>query len=118
LRKEWSVAVVDGNVSAKKRTDIFRAFRSMKDPHIIVAHPQCMAHGLDLTAASLAIWYAPIHTNKFYEQACARIDGSRQTAKIDIAHIYATPEERRIYQVVREKKRLQDVVLALLKNNK
>lgn len=117
LRKHWSVAVVEGDVTPAARTRIFREFRALKDPHVIVAHPQCMAHGLDLTAASLAIWYAPVYANKIYEQACARIDGSRQTAKIDIAHIYATPEERGIFQALREKKRLQDVVLALLKNN-
>lgn len=117
LRKKWSVAVVEGDTSPSKRTSIFRAFRSSKDPHIIIAHPQCMAHGLDLTAASLAIWYAPVYANKIYEQACARIDGSGQHTKIDIAHIYATPEERRIYAALEAKKRLQDVVLELVKGN-
>lgn len=113
LRKRWTVAVVDGGVSAGKRTQIFRDFRSNKDPHIILAHPGTMAHGLDLTAASLSIWYAPYWRPEYYQQANARTDGSRQTAKIDIAHIYATAEERRIYSVLKEKGRLQDVVLAL-----
>jgi Ni,Fe-hydrogenase III small subunit len=111
----WSVAVVEGDVTPKKRTDIFRAFRAAKDPHVIVAHPQCMSHGLDLTAASLIVWYAPIYANKIYEQACARIDGSRQTVKIDIAHIYACPEERKIYNALRDKKKMQDVVLNLIR---
>ena len=92
LRKRWSVAVVDGRVSAGKRTQIFREFRSAKDPHILLAHPQVLAHGLDLTAASLTVWYAPTWKAEVYQQANARTDGSRQEVKIDICHLYATPK--------------------------
>lgn len=113
LRKKWSVAVVDGRVSAYKRTQIFRDFRTSKDPHILLAHPKVLAHGLDLTAASLIVWYAPTWHAETYQQANARIDGSKQEIKIDIAHIYATVEERRIYSVLKEKGRLQDIVLNL-----
>jgi superfamily II DNA or RNA helicase len=116
LKKRWSVEVVEGDTSTSKRTQIFRDFRSNKDPHIILAHPQCMAHGLDLTTASMIIFYAPLWSNKIYSQACARIDGSGQKVKIDIAHIYATAEEHRIYKALAEKKKLQDVVLELSKN--
>lgn len=113
LRKRWSVAVVDGGVSPGKRAQIFRDFRAQSDPWIILANPDTMAHGLDLTAASLSIWYAPYLKAAKVQQANARTDGSKQTAKIDIAHIYATAEEKRAYAVLREKGRLQDVVLAL-----
>jgi SNF2 family DNA or RNA helicase len=113
LRKKWSVAVVDGSVSVRKRTDIFRNFRARQDPHVLVCHPQVMAHGLDLTTASLSIWYAPFWKAETYQQANARTDGSRQKTKIDIAHIYATKEEQRIYSVLKTKGKLQDVVLEL-----
>jgi SNF2 family DNA or RNA helicase len=118
LRKRWSVAVVDGSVSARKRTQIFRDFRTLEDPHVLVCHPQVMAHGLDLTAATLSIWYAPFWKAEIYQQANARTDGSRQEVKIDIAHIYATAEERRIYTVLKEKGRLQDILLELSKGGK
>jgi hypothetical protein len=117
LRKDWSVAVVDGSVSKNQRDQIFKEFRSSKSPHIILAHPTCMAHGLDLTDASLAIWYAP-HNKSTYNQACARIDGSRQTVKIDIAHIYATAAEKKTYEVIQEQGRMQDVLLDLVKDKK
>lgn len=116
LRKRWSVAVVDGRTAPGKRTQIFREFRSLKDPHILLTHPAVMAHGLDLTAASLSIWYAAYWKAEVYQQANARTDGSKQTAKIDIAHIYATAEERRIYAVLKEKGRMQDIVLNLSKD--
>jgi len=118
LKKKWSVEVVDGGVSAGKRNQIYKDFQTKKDPHVLVAHPQCMAHGLELTAASLIVYYAPITSNEIYTQACCRIDGGGQKSKIDIMHISATPTERRIYSVVREKGKLQDVVLDLLKGAK
>lgn len=117
LSKKWSVAVVDGGVSSHARNKIFYDFQNAKSPHIIVAHPGTMAHGLELTAASLIIWYAPCNRNETYEQACARIDGGGQKVKIDIAHISASATERRIYSVLREKGRLQQVVLELMKGN-
>ncbi len=118
LRKKWSVAVVDGGVSPSKRNKIFREFRTLKDPHVLLCHPQVMAHGLDLTTASLSIWFAPYWKAEIYQQANARTDGSRQKVKIDIANIYATAEEHRIYSVLREKGRLQDIILGLSKRGK
>jgi len=116
LRKRWSVAVVDGSVSASRRAQIFREFRSLPDPWIIMANPDTMAHGLDLTTASLSIWYAPYLKAAKVQQANARTDGSKQSAKIDIAHIYATAEEKRAYDVLLGKGRFQDVVLEIANN--
>ena len=115
LKKDWSVAVVEGDVTARNRAEIFQQFRSNKDPHIILAHPQVMAHGLDLTAATLTIWYAPFSKNEIYQQANARMDGSKQQVKIDIARIYATAEEKALYASLEGKGRFQDVILGLLK---
>jgi len=118
LRKKWTVAVVDGSVSAGKRAQIFKDFQDQPNPHVIVAHPATMAYSLELTAASLIIWYAPCASgNKTYQQACARIDGGGQKSKIDIAHVYGTAAERRLYAALQEKGRLQDIVLELLKQN-
>lgn len=113
LRKRWTVEVVDGGVSAGKRAQIFTNFQTKKDPHVLVAHPGCMAHGLELTAASLIIWGAAHNNADIYGQANCRIDGGGQTAKIDIMHISATRQERLIFQALREKKKMQDVVCEL-----
>lgn len=115
VKKRWSVDVIDGRTSTGKRNQVFKAFRNAPDPHVLVCHPQTMAHGLDLTAASLAIWYAPYFNHEIYQQANARIDGSRQTVKMDIAHIHATSQERRVYDVLNSKGKYQDIVLDLLK---
>lgn len=117
LKKRWTVEVIDGDVTPTRRNQIFRDFQEKKDPHVIVAHPGTMAYSLCLDKASLVVWYAPIHANKTYEQANARPDGSGQKVKIDICHISSTPTERKIYAAVKEKGRLQDVVLDLLKSS-
>ena len=113
LKKKWSVAVVDGGVSAGKRAQIFSDFQKTKDPHVLVAHPACMAHGLELSAASLIIWGAAHNNADQYGQANCRIDGGAQTVKIDIMHITATRQERMIFQALRDKRKLQDVVVEL-----
>lgn len=115
LRKKWTVEVVDGGVSAGKRNQIFHDFQNNKNPHIIVAHPATMAHGLDLTAADLIVWYAPHNSNEQYLQACARIDGSKQKTKIDIAHIYATKVERKAFENLRQRGNWQKVLLDIVK---
>ena len=116
LKKKWTVAVVDGSVGSSKRNQIFRDFQSTPNPHVIVAHPQTMSYSLTLTAASLVIWYAPpAGGNKIYQQACARIDGSDQKSKIDIAHISSCKIERNAFSVVQGKARYQDIVLDLIK---
>jgi SNF2 family DNA or RNA helicase len=118
LRKKWTVEVVDGGVAAGKRNKIFSAFQNDENPHIILAHPGCMAHGLELTAASLIIWYAPIvGKNELHEQANARIDGGGQTVKMDIAYIAAAPEEWKAYDVLNGKCTWQQIVLDLIKDH-
>jgi len=114
LKKKWSVEIINGDVSAHKRNQVYQDFQTKADPHIIVAHPQCMAHSLELTKADLICWYGPISSNEIYTQACCRIDGGGQKSKMDILHISSTPAERKIYATVRERGRLQDVVLDLL----
>jgi SNF2 family DNA or RNA helicase len=77
-----------------------------------------MAHGLTLTVASTIIWYAPIYSNEQYEQANARIARPGQKKVTNIVQIAATSVERRIYGVLRDKGRLQSVVLDLAKEGK
>jgi len=118
LSKHWSCEVVDGGTSSSKRNQIFDAFRSTDNPHIIIANPQTMAHGLTLTEADTIVWFAPVYSNEYYEQANARIVRPGQTKKTNIVHIAATAVERRIYAVLREKGALQGVILDLARDAK
>ena len=58
-KKGYDIAVVHGAVPRSERDAIFSDFQSGHSPHIIVAHPQCLAHGLTLTQADTIVWYSP-----------------------------------------------------------
>ena len=117
LSKRWTVERIDGSTTATKRNKVFGDFQNSDHPHIIVAHPQCMSHGLTLTAASTIIWYAPINRNEIYEQANGRITRPGQTRSQLIFHIYCTEIERRIYERLEKKQKTQGLLLDMYSAN-
>lgn len=117
LSKRWSIAIIDGSVSLNNRNKIFKDFQDSAAPHVLLANPEAMSHGLTLTAADTIIWYAPIHSGETYPQANARIKRPGQKRVTNIVHIFATPTERKIYSALKDKKSFQDLVLALIKTS-
>lgn len=115
LKKDWSVSIIHGGVSKNQRDEIFANFQNSTDPHILVANPGTMSHGLTLTAATTIVWYGPTNSNDTYIQACARVRRPGQTRTTVIAHIVATEIERRVFARLQGKQRLQNVLLDLLK---
>ena len=116
LSKYWSVAVVNGEVSATKRNVIFHDFQHSKDPHVLVAHPATMAHGLTLTSASTVIWYGPVTSNEQYVQANGRIERIGKKHVSNIVHIEATELEYKMYDRLKNKQKLQGLLLDLIEN--
>src|SRR5690606_27599814 len=66
-------ATVSGDTSASERGQVFNLFQNTSKYRVINAHPQCLAHGVTLTAADTIIWFAPITSNEIYDQANRRI---------------------------------------------
>ena len=114
LSKNYTVGVVDGSVSLTKRNKVFQDFRHSAEPHILLAHPGVMAHGLNLTVASTIVWYAPFASHRIYEQACERIARPGQKMYTTIVHISSTQTERRIYNALKDRKAMQDVLLDMV----
>jgi len=113
LSKSYTVAVVHGDVSAKDRNEIFRAFQQDENPRVIVADPGTMSHGLTLVAASTIIWYGPTDRTETYLQANKRIDRPGQVHSTSIVQIASTPIEREIYRRLQSNESLQGLVLQL-----
>jgi SNF2 family DNA or RNA helicase len=107
-------AVVHGEVSQNARGDLFNAFQNTTKYKALLAHPQCVAHGLTLTAADTIIWYMPITSLETYEQANARITRVGQRFKQKVLHLQSTQVERKIYALLQRKQRVQDTLLELL----
>lgn len=115
LEKRWTVARIHGETSKNARDEIFTSFQTRQDPHVLVANPGTMSHGLTLTAATTIVWFAPIYSNDIYEQACARVRRPGQTRTTVIVHIAASEIERKIYQRLQTKQKLQGLLLDLMK---
>jgi SNF2 family DNA or RNA helicase len=114
VEEEVDHCVIHGDT--KKRDEILSAFQNTTRYRVLLAHPQCIHHGVTLTAADTVVWYSPVASLEIYEQACARIRRVGQQHKQQFLHLQATAVERRIYSLLRSKRKLQDEFLQLLKN--
>ena len=114
LSKHWSVAVVNGQVSAAKRNVIFKNFQDARDPRVLIAHPATMAHGLTLTSASTVVWYGPVTSNEQYVQANGRIERIGKKHTSNVVHIEATQIEHIMYERLANKQKLQGLLLDLI----
>lgn len=115
LRKDWTVEVVHGQTSKSERDRIFGEFQRTPDPRVLVANAGAMSHGLTLTEATTIVWYAPVHSNETYEQACARMRRPGQTRTTVIVHICGSDVERRVYKRLQDKQSMQGLLLDMMK---
>lgn len=115
--KKTNAALVHGGTPMKYRNEIFNTFCDSPEKQLLVAHPQCMAHGLTLTSASTIVWFTPTTSLEIYEQANARITRPGQTHKALIIHLTGTEIERKLYSRLRQKGRLQGALLDMFNDN-
>jgi SNF2 family DNA or RNA helicase len=97
-----SSAVIRGDVSAPKRTEIFARFQSEPHPEVLVIQPQAAAHGVTLTAANTVVWWGPTSSLETYAQANARVHRSGQKHKCTVIQLAGSSAEKRIYRLLDE----------------
>jgi SNF2 family DNA or RNA helicase len=114
LRKTYTVEVIRGATSKSERDRIIREFQHGAEPEVLVAQASAMSHGLTLTAASVVVWFAPPNSLEVYEQACARITRPGQKLSQLIVNVEGTPAERRIYERLQSRGRMQGLLLDLV----
>lgn len=115
LGKHYSVAVVNGATSKNERDSIFSAFQNEDAPHVLVANPGATSHGLTLTAADTIIWFAPVHSNEIWAQANGRITRPGQKRNTRIVCIRGSAAEKRVFTRLRDKGRMQGLLLDMLR---
>ncbi|RQH06608.1 helicase-related protein [Paraburkholderia dinghuensis] len=117
LEKRWTVARVDGDVTGRKRSDIFTRFQSEAAPHVLVLHPRTAAFSVELAAADTIVFFGPPMNGAFvYSQACERINSGLQKSKTPaIVHLHSTPAERRLFRSLREGVDLQERIIELFR---
>jgi SNF2 family DNA or RNA helicase len=105
---------MSGDTPFGERDQIFTAFQHAAEPKVLIAHPQCLAHGVTLTAADTIVWYAPITSAEIYAQANARIRRIGQQHKQLFLHMQATAVEKHVYNLLINKIDGQEDLLKLL----
>lgn len=109
----YSVGVVEGSVTGRKRTEVLNAFTRRTDPHVLVANPETASHGLNLTVADTIIWFSPIHSLDTYAQANERTSRPGQKNSVRIMHLGCTPLEWGVYKILEKKGSAQQGLLDL-----
>lgn len=112
----WPTAVVSGDVSATQRELIYSAFQLTDSPQILVAHPECMSHGLTLTEASTIVWWGPPSSLETYEQANGRITRAGQRHSQLIIQLMATKLEERVFKLLETRANVQQALLEMFES--
>lgn len=117
VMKKTTAMLVHGGTPKKQRDAIFGSFMNSSEKQLLIAHPQCMAHGLTLTSANTIVWFTPTTSLEIYEQANARITRPGQTHKALIVHLTGSPIESKIYSRLRSKATVQGALLDMFNDD-
>jgi SNF2 family DNA or RNA helicase len=108
--------IINGEVSANKRTDIFKRFQETDSPKVLIIQPQAAAHGITLTAANVIIWYSPVTSIETYLQANARIHRQGQKNPMTVVHVSGSPVETKLYGMLENKLDIHTRLVDLYRN--
>lgn len=92
--------IINGDVGASKRTEIFKRFQETEDPRVLIIQPQAAAHGVTLTAANTIVWWGPTSSLETYAQANARVHRSGQKHPCTVVQLEGSKVEKRLYRML------------------
>lgn len=95
--------VIQGSVSAHKRSEIIDRFQNQEDPRVLVIQPQSAAHGITLTAADTIVFWSPVMSVETYLQCIGRIERVGQKNTMTVVHLEGSSVERRMYKALDSK---------------
>ena len=95
-----STEVIQGNVGASARTNIFKQFQEAPNPRVLVIQPASAAHGVTLTAANTVVWWSPVSSLETYAQANARVHRSGQKHKCTVVQLQGSDAEKHVYRLL------------------
>jgi len=107
--------MIRGDVSANRRTDIFKRFQETDNPRVLVIQPQAAAHGVTLTAANTVVWWGPVPSLETYAQANARVHRSGQTHRCTVVQLEGSNVEKRVYALLDNKINIHTKIIDLYK---
>lgn len=115
MSEGYTTEVISGDVTAKQRSEIFSRFQTTDTPHVLVIQPQAASHGVTLTAADTVVFWSPVMSVETYMQCIARIDRVGQKNKMTVVHLQGSEVERRVFNMLMDKKELHENLVDLYK---
>jgi len=116
LRKDGiSNSIIQGDVPARKRTEIFKLFQEQDDPKVLVLQPAAAAHGVTLTAANTVVWWGPTSSLETYAQANARVHRTGQKHKCTVIQLEGSRVEKHVYSLLDSKIDVHTQIIDLYK---
>jgi SNF2 family DNA or RNA helicase len=109
---------VDGSIPAKDRTDLLFSFTTDPRKRWLVAQPEVLKFGLDLSAASIIVWFGPVDKTETWIQANKRICGPNQTKPTLVVCLSAHSLEDVVYNRLQNQEDMQDVFLTLIEESR
>lgn len=111
----YSTDVIQGSISAGRRTEIFKRFQTEADPKILVIQPQAAAHGVTLTEANLSVWWGPTSSLETYVQANARMHRPGQRHPSTVVQLQGSAAEKHVYRMLDSKINVHSEIVDLYK---
>lgn len=111
----YAVEIINGDVPAHKRADIFKRFQETPEPRILVIQPQAAAHGVTLTAADTVVWWGPTSSLETYAQANARVHRAGQRHPTTVIRLQGSNAERHVYKMLDTKEDTHTLIVDLYK---
>jgi len=111
----YTVEIINGDVPANRRTEIFKRFQETPDPRILVIQPQAASHGVTLTAADTVVWWGPTSSLETYSQANARVHRAGQRHPTTVVRLQGSNAERHVYQMLDTKGDVHTQIVDLYK---
>jgi SNF2 family DNA or RNA helicase len=108
--------IINGDVSARERSNIFNRFQTSKDPRVLVIQPQAASHGVTLTAANTVVFWSPVMSVETYLQCIARINRVGQKNSMTVVNLQGSDVERKMYAMLQGKVDMHEKLVDLYKN--
>lgn len=107
--------IINGSVSAVRRTEIFKQFQETPEPRALIIQPQAAAHGVTLTAADTVVWWGPTASLETYAQANARVHRAGQRHPSVVIRLMGSNAEKHVYTMLDTKNKVHTQITDLYK---
>lgn len=112
----FTTDIINGDVPASKRADIFKRFQETPDPRVLIIQPQAAAHGVTLTAADTVVWWGPTPSLETYAQANARAHRAGQRHPVTVVKLQGSNAEKHLYKMLDNRIDVHTKLIDLYKN--